>query len=120
MGNQEIVIKRKEIEQVYPNSIEEKENMIKPYINKPVPDMYVILHIDCNCKWVRNTFTVLADSQKSSHSATAHTSTPISSRSSSQPKTRPMFFAYASEAKRNLFAIMHTKSTWALTSDILL
>jgi len=120
MGNQEYVVKRKEIEQVYPNTVEEKENMKKPYINKPVPDMYAIIHIDCSWKSEKNTFTAHVDYLKNSLSVTDRTNTPISNRLSLQPRQRPMFFVYASGVKKSPIATMHTKNIWASTSDILL
>jgi hypothetical protein len=119
MGSTQQPIKHKEIEQVYPKTAGEKARMEKPYIYKPVPDMYLVCYAVYSWKWARSTSIAPADSPKSSPSATAPIREPSSSPSSSLPRAKPTSSASANAARRNPSATTPTKSTWASTSDLL-
>ena len=110
MGNAEKTLKLREIEQVFPQTAEEKANMKKPYINKPVPDMYFFRYLVCNSKSVKNISTVPVDYLKSNLSVMAPMKELSSNLSSLWHRTKRTFCVFAREARKNLSVITLTNA----------
>ena len=117
MGNTEKPLQLKEIQQVLPQTPEEKAAMKKPYVHKPVPSMYFLVYLVCNFKLENNTSIALVAFLKSSLSVMDLIRELNSHQSNSQHRIRQTSCAFAKGVKKNHSVTTPTKDISNLTSD---